>query len=116
MQYLRKEVSDAFYFLHANKKQHFQNLALLFLMETVRHAQSTQNRKLVIFLQDIQKILLQLILCSIVTSNIQIFCGGLVMFVVAWFWMVVIKNESRILDRDSYHAPNVFVKHSGEHW
>ena len=85
-------------------------------METVRHAQSIQNRKLVIFLQDIQKILLQLILCSIVTSNIQIFCGGLVMFVVAWFWMVVIKNESRILDRDSYHAPNVFVKHSGEHW
>ena len=116
MQYLRKEVRDAFYFLHVIKRQSFQNLALSFLMETARHARSIQNRKFVTFLQDIQKKLLQLLLCSIVTSNIQIFYGGIVVFVVAWFWMVVVKNDSRLLDCDSYHAPHLFIEHSGEHW
>ena len=39
------------HFLHADKHQSFCKLALLFLMEVARHVQSTQNRRLVIFLQ-----------------------------------------------------------------
>ena len=42
LQYLKKEVD----FVHADKHQNF----LLFFMEAIRYAQSTQNRKLVIFL------------------------------------------------------------------
>ena len=53
-----------FIFLHADEHQ-----SLLFLMEVARYVQSTQNRKLVIFLQRV----LQLLLCSIVMQNIQIF-------------------------------------------
>ena len=34
-------------FLHADKHQSFDKLALIFLMEATRHVQSTQNRKLV---------------------------------------------------------------------
>ena len=49
--YLKKEVRDAFQFLHPDKHQKFYKLALLFLMEAARHVQSTQNRKLVISLQ-----------------------------------------------------------------
>ena len=54
-QYLRKEVIDGVYFLHADKHQSFHKLALSFLMEVTRQVQSTQNRKLVIFLQYLQK-------------------------------------------------------------
>ena len=39
-------------------------------MEVVRHVQSNQNKKLVIFLEYIKKKLLQLLLCSIVMQNI----------------------------------------------
>ena len=59
------------HFLHADEYQSFYKLGLLFLMEVVRYLQSTQNRKLIIFL----KIVLQLLLCSIVMQNIQIFYG-----------------------------------------
>ena len=51
-QYLKKEVRDGVHFLHANKHQSFYKLALSFLME-VANAHSTQNRKLVMFLQGI---------------------------------------------------------------
>ena len=57
--------------MHADEYQSFYKLGLLFLMEVVRYLQSTQNRKLIIFL----KIVLQLLLCSIVMQNIQIFYG-----------------------------------------
>ena len=50
-------------------------------MEVARYAQSTQNRKLEIFLQRV----LQLLLCSIVMQNIQIFYGGPVMFIFTCF-------------------------------
>ena len=65
-----------FIFLHAGKHHSFFKLALLFLVEVARHAQSTQKRKLVIFLQYIKKNVLQRLLCSIVMQNIQIFCRG----------------------------------------
>ena len=60
---------------------HLYKLALSVLTEMARHVQSTQNRKLVIFLQYIKKKMSQLHMFSIVMENIQIFYGGPVMFV-----------------------------------
>ena len=74
LQYLynksEKEVRDEVYFLHADKHQSFYKLALSFLMEVARHAQSTQNRNLVIFLQYLKKKVLWLLLSSVVMQNI----------------------------------------------
>ena len=50
LQYLKKEVSNGVYFLHADKHQSFYKLGLLFLMEVARYVESTRNRKLVLFL------------------------------------------------------------------
>ena len=61
--------------MHVDKHQSFCKLALAFLMEVARHVQSTQKRKLVMFLQYIKK-MLQLLLCSIALQNIQMFFGG----------------------------------------
>ena len=80
LQYLKKEFRNEVHFLHAEKRQSSCKLTL-FLMDVTRHVQSTQNRKLVIFLQYIKKDS-QLLLCPIVMQNIQIFYGGKVMFVV----------------------------------
>ena len=55
LQYLKKEDRNGFHFLHADKHQSFYKLGLSFLMEVVRHVQSTQNMKLVIFLEYIIK-------------------------------------------------------------
>ena len=52
------------------------------LMEVARHNRSTQNWKLVIFLQYLKKKVSQLLFCSIVMQNIQIFYRSPVMFVV----------------------------------
>ena len=65
-----------FIFLHVDKHHSFFKLALLFLAEVARHVQSTQKRKLVIFLQCSKKNVLQQLLCYIVMQNIQIFCRG----------------------------------------
>ena len=81
LQYLKKEDMKGVHFLHAAEHQSFYKLGLLFLMEVARYVQSTQNRKLVIFLQRV----LQLLLCSIVMQNIQIFYGGPAMFIVTCF-------------------------------
>ena len=82
LQYLKKkEVRKGVHFLHADEHQSFYKLGLLFLMEVARYVQSTQNRKLIIFLQRV----LQLILCSFVMQNIQIFYGGPAMFIVTCF-------------------------------
>ena len=69
------------HFLHADEHQSFYKLGLLFLMEVARYVQSTQKRKLVIFLQRV----LQLLLCSIVMQTIQIFYGDPAMFIVTCF-------------------------------
>ena len=50
-------------------------------MEVARYVESTQNLKLVIFLQKV----LQLLLYSIVMQNIQIFYGGPAMFIATCF-------------------------------
>ena len=54
-------------------------------MEVAIHVQSTQNRKFVIFLQYIKEKVLQLLFCSIVMQNIQIFYGGSVDFVATFY-------------------------------
>ena len=85
--------------MNADKHQSFYKLALSCLMKVARYFQSTQNSKLVIFLQYINKKVLQLILCSIVMQNIQIFYGGPVMFIVFSFRGVVVKNgHSQIME------------------
>ena len=82
LQYLKKEIRDGVHFLHADKQQSFYKLALLFLMEVTTYVQSTQNRKLVMLLQYIKKKVPQLLLCSIVMQNLQIFNRDPVIFVV----------------------------------
>ena len=62
--------------MYADKHQSLYKLALSFLMEVARSFQSTQNRKLVIFLQYLKKKMSKLLLCSTVIQNIQIFYGG----------------------------------------
>ena len=51
LQYLysisKTEVRNGGHFWHADKGQSFFKLVLSFLMEVARHAQNTQNRKLV---------------------------------------------------------------------
>ena len=76
LQYLKKEVRDRVHFLQADKHQSFYKLALLFLMEKARHVQSTQNWKLVIFLQYLKKKLLQLFCVLLWSKSIQIFLRG----------------------------------------
>ena len=85
LQYCKK-VRNGVHFLHADKHQSFYNLTLSFLIEWARHVPSTQNSK---FLQYIKKKQLQLLLCSIVMQNIQIFYGGPAMFVVTC-WSIIL--------------------------
>ena len=85
LQYLKKEIRNGVHFLHADKHQSFYKLALLILMEVTRYVQSTQNSKAVTFLQYLKKKVLQLLLFSSVMQNIQIFYGGPVMLVVAYY-------------------------------
>ena len=88
LQYLRKEVRDGVCILHADKHRSFYKLALLSLMELARHAQSTQNRKLVMF-SEIGNVFAifseKNCNCSIAMQNIQIFQWGPVIFVVTCF-------------------------------
>ena len=78
---LKKEVRKGVHFLYSDEHHSSYKLGLLFLMGVVRYVQITQNRKLVIFLQSV----LQLLLCSIVMQNIQIFYGGPAVFIVTCF-------------------------------
>ena len=73
LQYLKKEVKNGVYFLHVDKHQNFCKLALSSLTEVARHVQGTQNRKLVIFFQCIEKKVSQLLLCSTVMQTVQNF-------------------------------------------
>ena len=54
LQYLKKEVMERVHFLHADKHRTFYNF-LSFLVEVTRHVQSTQNRKLIMFMQYLKK-------------------------------------------------------------
>ena len=86
LQYLRKEVKNEVYFLHADKHQKFLQVGIAGFDRSGQICPSTKNRKLIISLQNIKKIVSQLLLCSIVMLNIQIFYGGSVMFIVSCFF------------------------------
>ena len=88
LQYFKKEVRNRVHFLHADKHQSFYKFTLSFSAEVARHIQSIQNRKLVMFLQYLKKKVSQLLLCSIVMQNIQIFYGGPVMFSVTCYHII----------------------------
>ena len=88
LQYLKKEVRNRVHFLHADKHQSFYKFTLSFSAEVARHIQSIQNRKLVMFLQYREKKVSQLLLCSIMMQNIQIFYGGPVMFSVTCYHII----------------------------
>ena len=84
LQYLKKEVRNGDHFWYADKLQSFYNLVLSFLMEVATHVQNTQNKNLVIFLQNIRKNIAT-DMCSIVMQNIQIFYRGSVISGVTCF-------------------------------
>ena len=69
LQYLynisKKEVRKGVHVLHADEHQSFYKLGLLFLMGVTRYVQSTQNRKLVIFLQRVLQHFCVLLWCKI---------------------------------------------------
>ena len=75
LQYPKKEGRDKVYFLHEDKHQSFNKLALSFLIEVAKLVQSTQNRNSVIFWKYTKKKEWQMLLCSIVMQNNQIFYG-----------------------------------------
>ena len=76
LQHLKKEVWKGVHFFHADEHQ-----SLDYFFDGSGQIQSTQNRKLLIFLQ----IVLQLLSCSIVMQNIEIFYRGSAMFIVTCF-------------------------------
>ena len=62
--------------MDADKHQSVYKLAFYkFLTEVPRHVKSTQNSKLVLFLQYIKKNVLQLLLRSVAMQNIRFFTG-----------------------------------------
>ena len=73
LQYLynisKKEVRKGVHFLHADEHQSFYKLGLLFLMEVARYVQSTQNKKLVIFLLGVQPCFLLFVSSDSQTRN-----------------------------------------------
>ena len=75
LQYLKKELRDEVDFLHGDKHQSFNKLESSFLMEVAKFVESTQNRNSVIFLEYAKKKEWQILLCTIVMQNIQIFYG-----------------------------------------
>ena len=74
--YILLEVRNRVHFLHADKHQSFYKFGLLFLMEVTKYVQSTQNRRLVIFLQYIKKRVSQLLLCSLWYKTFSILRGS----------------------------------------
>ena len=55
LQHLKKEVSDAVDFLHADKHESLLQIDIMILMEMVKYSQSSQNSKFAISLQYLKK-------------------------------------------------------------
>ena len=81
LQYLKKEVRNGVHFLHANKHQ-FLQVAFIVFNGSGQTCPKYSKWEVGNFLQYTKKKVLRLILCSVVTQNIQIFYVGSVMFVV----------------------------------
>ena len=72
--------------MHADKHQKFLQVGIAGFDRSGQICPSTKNRKLIISLQYIKKIVSQLLLYSIVMQNIQPFYGGSAMFIVSCFF------------------------------
>ena len=104
-----------YHFLYADKHQGFYKLALLLLMEVAKHVQSTQNRKLVKFLQYIMKKVSQQLAFYCDENHLDIFRDP-VTFVVTCFWVVVVKNGHSLsnhgtLKSDIYIYIYIYIKY-----
>ena len=55
LQYLKKEVSDVVYFLHAGKHERVKQIDTMILMGIAKHSQSSQNNTFVMSLQYLNK-------------------------------------------------------------
>ena len=55
LQHLKKEVSDAVGFLHADKHESLLQIDTMILMEMVKYSQSSQNSKFAMSLQYLKK-------------------------------------------------------------
>ena len=55
MQYIKKEVSDEVYFLHADKHESLLQIDAMILMGIFKHYESSQNSKFTISLQYLKK-------------------------------------------------------------
>ena len=97
LQYLKKEVRNGVHFLHADKHQSFYKLALSFLMEVASYVQSTQNRNLVIFLQDIKKNYRNCF-CVLFWCRTFRYFMGVNSCLLLLFWVDVAKNGCSLLD------------------
>ena len=53
LHYLKKEVSDAVDFLHADRHENLLQIDTMILMEMVKYSQSSQNSKFAISLQQL---------------------------------------------------------------
>ena len=87
LQYLKKEVRDGVHFLHADEHQSFYSFQVFKFTSFYKFQTCPNHPK-----QDVGNVfaissekLSQLLLCSIVIQNIQIFYGGPVVFVVTSF-------------------------------
>ena len=83
-------------------------MALLCLMEVVRHIQRTQSRKLVIFLQYIKKKMLQLFLCVYCDAKYSEILRGSFVFIVTWYlcWYGITTWKSILIWRKSWKIIN----------
>ena len=55
LQYFKKELSDKFDFLHADKHESLLQIDSIFLIEMVKHSQSFQNSEFAMSLQCLKK-------------------------------------------------------------
>ena len=55
LQHLKKELSDAVDFLHADKHESFLQIDTIILMKMVKYSQSSQNSKFAVSLQYLKK-------------------------------------------------------------
>ena len=117
LQHLKKEVRNEGHFWHADKRQSFYKLVLSFLVKVARHVQSTQDRKLVIFLQYIKKKLFQLLGVLLWCKTFRYFMGFLscsLLLVNNWNegWLLVINMlytvSSKLLNYWRLHQILIF--------
>ena len=98
----KKVVRDEVDFLHADKHQNFYKLELLLLMEVARHVQSTQNSKLVKFLQYIRKKSIAIAFVFYCDRKHSDTLRGSSHVHCYFFWVVLVRNGCGLLGKICY--------------